>query len=343
MSGSVWGETETRYFYELTPERILDAVESAAGVRCTGRAMALNSMENRVYEIELDLDDVPKDPTGRFLIAKFYRPGRWSEAQILDEHQYLAELAELEIPVVAPLKLQDGSTLATLKGEGQGMGLYFALFPKVSGRSPDELTDDQLAQVGRLLGRMHNVGASRVAPHRLHLTPESYGMANLRHLIDARILPDEIRASYQSTVEQICQITEPWFKATTPHRIHGDCHRGNLLVGRAGMFFVDFDDMVTGPATQDLWLLIPGRDDDSQRQLEAMLEGYETMRPFNRHELRLIEPLRALRFVHFSAWIGRRFTDPAFPRAFPHFGTQKYWQEQLQDLREQLALIQDLL
>lgn len=332
---SVWGESETRYFYELTPERILDAVEKSGGVRCTGRALALNSMENRVYEIEMELDEKPRSPSDRFLIAKFYRPGRWTKEQILEEHEYLADLTELEIPVVSPRVLVDGATLHQLPDSG----LYYALFPKIGGRSPDELSNDQLAQVGRLLARLHSVGATKPAKHRLALTTESYGIANLKHLIDSRILPDDVRPAYQATVEQICQISEPWFQAATMHRIHGDCHRGNLLDGREGMFFVDFDDMVTGPAAQDMWLLIPGRDEESRQQLEAMLEGYETMRSFDRSTLRLIEPLRALRFVHFSAWIGRRWADPAFPRAFPQFGTQRYWQEQVADLRDQLAYI----
>lgn len=338
MATSVWGDSETRYFYELTPERILDAVEKSAGVRCTGRALALNSMENRVYEIELELDEKPANPSDRFLIAKFYRPGRWTKEQILDEHTYLAELAELEIPVVAPRALANGSTLDQLPDAG----LFYAVFPKIGGRSPDELTSDQLAQVGRLLARLHSVGAARPARHRLALTTESYGLANLQHLIDARILPDDIRPAYQATVEQICALSKPWFDAAAVHRIHGDCHRGNLLIGREGMFFVDFDDMVTGPAVQDMWLLIPGRDDESRQQLEAMLEGYETMRDFDRSTLRLIEPLRALRFIHFSAWIGRRWADPAFPRAFPQFGTPRYWQEQLADLRDQLDIISSL-
>jgi Ser/Thr protein kinase RdoA (MazF antagonist) len=342
MSQSVWGDTETQFFYDLTPGRILDAVESSTGLRCTGRALALNSMENRVYEIELDLDERPKNPSERFLIAKFYRPGRWTRDQILEEHQYLAELAELEIPVVAPRPFIDGSTLHQLPDGG----LYYALFPKIGGRSPDELSESEIAQVGRLLGRMHNVGAAKPAQHRLKLTPETYGTANLQHLLAAGIVPRDVEKEYAQVIQDIVQLTSPWFQATTSHRIHGDCHRGNLLMGRTSadgngtLFFVDFDDMVTGPAVQDLWLLIPSRDEQSVRLLNAMLEGYESMRSFDWSTLRLMEALRALRFIHFSAWIGRRWQDPAFPRAFPEFNSPRYWREQLTDLREQWELLQ---
>ena len=334
---SVWGDANTRYFYELTPERILGAVETSTGLRCTGRALALNSMENRVYDIEIELDDedAPRNAPGRFLIAKFYRPGRWSQAQILDEHAFLHELQESEIPVVAPRPFLDGQTLHKL----HDADLWYAVFPKIGGRSPDELNDEQLAQAGRLLARIHNVGASQPARHRLVLSPQTYGLANLRHLVDAKILPSNLVHAYSSVVERICELSEPWFQATTRHRLHGDCHLGNLL-GREQLFFVDFDDMVTGPSVQDLWLLIPGRDRYAQRQLQVMLEAYETMRAFDRSSLRLIEPLRALRFIHFSAWIGRRWQDPAFPRAFPHFGMPRYWEGQLHDLKEQLFLIE---
>ena len=336
-SKSVWGDETTSFFYELTPDRILDAVESSTGLRCTGRAMALNSMENRVYEIEIELDEKPMNPSDRFLIAKFYRPGRWSREQILDEHTFLAELAEHEIPVVAPRAFLDGDTLHTMKEAA----IYYAVFPKLGGRSPDELNDEQLAQVGRLLARLHGVGAARRAAHRLVLSPETYGIANLKHLVDSKTIPAEVLPAYKQTVEAICELTSPWFQDATKQRIHGDCHFGNLITGREQMFFVDFDDMVMGPPAQDVWLLIPGRDDYSTRQLNTLLDGYESMRPFDRSTLRLIEPLRALRFIHFSAWIGRRWKDPAFPRAFPQFGTARYWQEQLADLRDQLSLISE--
>lgn len=336
MSVSAWGDADTKFFYELTPDRILDAVEASTGKRCTGRAMALNSMENRVYEIEIELDDKPVNPSDRFVIAKFYRPGRWTRAQILEEHQFLFDLAEDEIPVVAPLKFLDDDTLHPFK---DAPSIQYSVFPKIGGRSPDELNDDQLQRAGRLLARLHNVGASRQADHRIALTPATYGLGNLRFMLDKGIIPPEIKAAYQTTVEAICALCDPWFADVPQMRIHGDCHLGNLIFGRDGLFFVDFDDMVRGPAVQDVWLMLPGRDEWAQGQLRTLLEAYETMRPFNHADLRLIEPLRALRFVHFAAWIGRRWQDPAFPRAFPHFGTARYWQEQLADLREQLMLM----
>ncbi|MBM4251961.1 MAG: serine/threonine protein kinase [Deltaproteobacteria bacterium] len=332
---SAWGDAHTQYFYQLTPDRILDAVESSTGLRCTGRAMALNSMENRVYELEIELDHTPASPSERFLIAKFYRPGRWSEAQIRDEHTFLADLADLEIPVVAPRQFVDGDTLHKLKDAD----IYYAVFAKVGGRSPDELSDDQLTQVGRLLARIHNVGATKLAPHRIVLSPTTYGINNLQQLLDDKIIPQELSSAYAETVRSICAIATPWFATTAIHRIHGDCHLGNLLQGREQLFFVDFDDMVMGPAVQDIWLLIPGRDSYAKRQLSILLDGYCSMRDFDHQSLRLIEALRALRFVHFSAWIGRRWQDPAFPRAFPQFGTPSYWQGQLRDLREQLDLL----
>ncbi len=332
---SVWGNSETEFFLALTPEKILDSIEKSTGLRCTGRVLALNSMENRVYEVEIELDQPPQNPSERFLICKFYRPGRWSFETILDEHKFLLELHEAEIPVVAPLKFLDGKTLHSLSE----CALYYTTFPKCAGRSPDELNDEQLAQVGRLMARMHGVGALHSAPHRMTLNPTTYGLDNLRYLIDTNSIPLHIASTYQSTVESICAKAEVLWKTCKTQRIHGDCHFGNLIAGREGYSFVDFDDMINGPPVQDVWLVIPGRDQESRMQLEMLIEGYEMMRPFDRATLKLIEPLRALRFVHFSAWIARRWQDGAFPKAFPSFGTESYWRIQLADLQEQLSLI----
>lgn len=367
MTSSLWGDDETKFFFELTPERILDAVEASTGWRCTGRVMALNSMENRVYDVEIDRDhdnhnDHGPNGTPKAVIAKFYRPGRWSEAQILDEHRFLLELQEHEVPVIAPLTLRDGQTLHRLISSDQNTainpepgthlvaepGLKYAIFPKIQGRSPDELDNDHLAQIGRLLARIHNVGAARSAHHRLVLCPATYGLNNLEFLLSKKIIPADYEQEYRDLVRRICEKTSPWFADAPRIRLHGDCHLGNLMVGRLGtdvvstrsLFFVDFDDMVIGPPVQDIWLLVPGRDHEAQMQRQVLLEAYDTMRPFDALSLRLIEPLRALRFVHFSAWIARRWQDPAFPRSFAHFGTTQYWLEQLADLREQWLLIQ---
>jgi Ser/Thr protein kinase RdoA (MazF antagonist) len=296
-------------------------------------------MENRVYEVEIETDEeAPADPASRFRIVKFYRPGRWSEEQILDEHQFLADLVAEEVPACAPLPFADGSTLKL----APEINIWYAVFPKVRGRAPEELNDEQLAWMGRLLARLHMVGAKRPAPHRLCITPEQYGLKNLEFLERSKSLPMEVASAYSRIVQEICRLSESHFRGIATQRIHGDCHPGNILWGSNGPFFVDFDDMVTGPCVQDLWLVVPGRDTEARIQMDILLEGYEQMRSFDRRELRLIEPLRALRYIHFSAWIARRWQDPYFQRTFTQFGTNAYWEGQLADLREQLELIQAL-
>lgn len=329
--GGAWG-AETQFFFELTPDRVLEAVE-ASGITCTGRCLTLNSFENRVYDVELESDDGPKARR----VAKFYRPGRWSREQILEEHEFLADLRASEIPAIAPLAFPDGGTLQRTRA-----GIWYALFPKVGGRAPDELTDEQLMRIGRLLARIHSVGASRAAPNRVQIGPETYALANLEFLLGENWVPVDFQRRYREVVEKICAITAGWFAEAANYRVHGDCHLGNLLWNQEGPFFLDFDDMVRGPAVQDIWLLTPGRDVDSLRQREVLLEGYGEMRAFERTTLRLIEPLRALRFVHYSAWIARRWKDPAFPQAFPEFGSHRYWADETQDLEEQLRLIGEL-
>lgn len=332
-----WGVGATKHFFNLTPEHILQAVERT-GRRCTGRCLPLNSMENRVYEVELDLDDSTKlkSPSDRFVIVKFYRPGRWSRAQIQEEHTFLADLVDADIPVIAPLETHDETVHLF-----EELDLLYCVFPKMGGRSPDELDDEQCERAGRLLARMHGIGALKDAPHRVKLNATTYGRDNLKWLIDSKTLPPEVAARYQAAVEHICVISEPWFNATKHHRIHGDCHLGNLLWGSYGPFWVDFDDMVVGPAVQDLWLMVGGRDEWAQAKMRAVLKGYDMMRSFDRSSLRLIEPLRALRFVHFAAWIGKRWEDPSFPRSFPNYGTLRWWQEQVRDLEEQLVFMRE--
>lgn len=315
----------TESFFSLTPDHILDAVESI-GHRSTGRCFALNSLENRVYEVELE--------SGEKVVGKFYRPGRWTKEAILDEHIFLQDLVDSEIPAVAPTVLSNGSTLDQTKE-----GIFFAVFPKVAGRAPDELKPDELEQIGRFLARIHNTGAQKQADHRLRLTPTTYGTNNLKFLVDGGWLPLEIKREYEETVTKIVELSEPLFEGVPVQRLHGDCHLGNLLHNQTGFFFLDFDDMVVAPTVQDLWLVTPGNDDETLRSRTALLTGYRQMRDFDQQHLALIEPLRALRFIHFSTWIAKRWKDPSFPRAFPEFNTYRYWAAELEDLKKQLRFI----
>ncbi|HUS67428.1 MAG TPA: serine/threonine protein kinase [Kofleriaceae bacterium] len=312
-------------FFNLTPERVLESVE-VGGRRATGYALALNSLENRVYEVELE------DETR--LVAKFYRPGRWSRAAILAEHAFLRELEEAEVPVAAPLDLGDGTTLRESPAEGGA--LHYAVWPKVRGRVPEELTDPQLAQLGRLVARLHTVGAARGEPDRPSLTPDSYGGASLRVLMAGSWIPDELKPRFSAATQAIVDACTTLWRDLPLIRIHGDCHLGNLLWGASGPFFVDFDDFLTGPPVQDLWLMAPGRDEDALRQRELLADAYEEMRDFDRRTLKLVEPLRALRILRYAAWIAQRWQDPAFQRTFPQFTEFAHWQREVQELEDQL-------
>ncbi|MCC6932799.1 MAG: serine/threonine protein kinase [Deltaproteobacteria bacterium] len=335
---SSWGENETKMFYDLTPDKILNAVESG-GYRCTGRCFALNSMENRVYEIEILLEDASARPGAwdSFRVAKFYRPARWTKEQITEEHEFLLRLQDCDIPVVAPLPFADGSTLKEIPESK----ILYAIFPKVGGRclAHDELDDQQLAQLGRLIARIHNVGAVTSATERILLSPATYIEANLNYLLNEHCLPPELEDTYEQTVSQLLAAIKPLYPQHNFIATHGDFHLGNILWGQNGPLVVDFDDMVRAPAIQDLWLLLNGRREENEQKLQLIINAYEQMRAFDQNTLNLIEPLRTMRLVHFSAWIARRWKDPAFSRAFPYFGTARYWQEQIADLREQLALL----
>ena len=337
---SAWGNNKTKFFYELTPDKILDAVEGA-GYKCTGRCLALNSMENRVYEVEIDLETKApkKSPWENFRIAKFYRPERWSRAQILQEHRFLQNLVEHELPVVAPIPFADGETLRTMPESP----IQYAIFPKIGGRSfaYDELTEQQLSQLGRLVARIHNVGAITDASERLRLNPATYIESNVNYLLTEHCLPVEMENNYKAIIDQLLQLINPFFQDLKIHPVHGDFHLGNILWGNDGPLVVDFDDMVRAPAIQDLWLLVAGRDAEAAQRLDGVISAYQQMRDFDYGTIRLIEPLRTMRMIHFSAWIARRWQDPAFPKAFPYFGTPKYWQDHFLDLREQLGVIQN--
>jgi Ser/Thr protein kinase RdoA (MazF antagonist) len=333
---STWGETNLDYFYKLTPDAIINAIESL-GFRPTGRCLALNSMENRVLEIEIEPTDLGQGREENFLVTKFYRPGRWSREQILEEHKFQFDLAIQEIPVITPLK-RDGVSLFETK-EGP---LYFSIYRRQGGRAADELDDDRLKMLGRYLARMHNTGQSDTAPHRPKLSVDSFGRANLDFLLKEKHIPAHFEEGYRQIGDQLFSAIDPLFQNLTNHRVHGDCHWGNLINHPdQGLFFVDFDDMVTGPAMQDIWLILPGRDDWAQEKRKILLEGYSEWRDLPPGSLKLIEPLRALRYLHFAGWLSRRWQDPSFPPAFPYFGDENYWGTLLNDLREQLGLIRE--
>ncbi len=311
----------SEFFFGLTPDAVLQAV-GAVGLAPTGHVNPLTCLENRVYDVRLEDES--------HVVVKFYRPERWSREAILAEHQFLTDLRDAEIPVCAPLAFRGGATLHCL-GE-----FFYAIWPRTGGRSPDELTDDVLPILGRLLARIHNVGAVRAAPQRPHLTAESYALEPLEFLETHAFFPPEWAHRYRVAVQQLAAIYGEWSRDVPAHRIHGDCHLGNLLHGREGWFFLDFDDFLVGPAVHDLWMLVPGRDTEGERQRALTIEAYREFRDFDASWLRLVEPLRSLRFVRYAAWLARRWQDPAFPAAFPHFGTSAYWEQETLDLEEQL-------
>ena len=317
----------TEFFYALTPERVMDAVE-VGGRRCTGRFIVLNSYENRVYQLELE--------GGRHLVGKFYRPGRWTDDALYDEHDFVDDLDELEVPVVPAVDLGDGEVLGNLEG------IRFVLFPRVGGRSVEEPNDEQLRRLGFLIARMHAVGRDGDADDRMDLTPETYGHDNVAFLLDEGLVPAKWRDAWATTANLALRAIEPLWRDVQLQRIHGDCHLGNILWRDAGPTFLDFDDMVLGPVMQDLWLLFGGNDRWGAHSREMVLAGYEQFTPFPRGQLRLVEPLRTLRFLHYTAWLARRHEDPAFVVAFPHFGTDMYWSRMVGDLREQVAIMQDI-
>jgi Ser/Thr protein kinase RdoA (MazF antagonist) len=312
-------------FFSLTPQEVLLATETT-GERTTGLCYPLGSLENRVYELELE--------GGERVVAKFYRPGRWSREAIEDEHRLLLALQELEVPVCAPRPFPDGSTLAQTAA-----GIWFTVFPRTGGRSPDELTLAEYGQLGRLLGRIHNVSASLKLPHRPALSPQTYGTDGLAAIVESGLLPDSCAPKFIDAVQRLVAVSTPLFAQVPTFVVHADCHRGNLLRGREGFFFLDFDDMAVGPAVQDMWLLLPARLADCPLEFEAMVEGYEAFRSFDIRQMQLVESLRALRYVRYAAWIARRYADPSFRRVFTDFGQEIYWQRLQNDLYEQLALL----
>ncbi len=323
----------THPYDALTPDVVLDALEQV-GLAPDGRLLALNSYENRVYQVWLEDADFAN--TQSRVIVKFYRPERWSNPAILEEHGFSLALAEAEIPVIAPCILA-GETLHT------HAGFRFAVFPRAAGRAPEFEQRETLEWMGRFLGRIHTCGAKSAFLNRISLNPETYGEAPLATIRNGGFVPESLHPAYAAVTEQAMDGVRAAFARAGNYaqiRLHGDCHAGNVLWDN-GPTFVDLDDCCTGPAIQDLWMLLSGTREEQQTQLIDVLTGYEDFYEFNPRELHLIEALRTLRLIHMSGWIAKRWTDPAFPRAFPWFGSERYWQDRILELREQLALMSE--
>jgi Ser/Thr protein kinase RdoA (MazF antagonist) len=381
MEGSL-----SRPYSQLTPDLVLDALDAVC-LRGDGRLLQLNSYENRVFQIHLEQALRKAVPTGRIddtvprygeeitttlgpfcvnpieaefeaneqvVVAKFYRPQRWSNEQILEEHRFAAELMAEEIPACAPLALQlgdapvhgrfkaelcGGPTLAQIELD-QDTCYRFSVTPRQAGRAP-ELEDPHILEwIGRFIGRMHCVGARSLFQHRRTLSVQTLGQPAQDWLLSSDRIPPEVLPAWQNAADQALVAAQAVFDQhpdIRTLRLHGDCHVGNLLWTEAGPHFVDLDDACNGPAIQDLWMLLSSDASTAQRQTRALLQGYETFMPFDDRELALIEPLRMLRMIHHSAWLAQRWSDPAFPAGFPWFGTAAYWQQQVADLREAAA------
>jgi Ser/Thr protein kinase RdoA (MazF antagonist) len=311
-------------FSELNPSLILDAIESV-GIMVDSGLLALNSYENRVYQFIAD--------DKKRYVVKFYRPQRWSENQILEEHSFSIELAEHEIPVVAPL-IVSGKSLHSFQG------YYFAVFPSVGGRQFEVDNLDHLEWMGRFIGRIHAVAQSSNFIYRPTLSIEEYLNAPLVELAQSKLLPDYLHDAFFTIIQQVVELTKQRYTSTHNIRLHGDCHPGNIL-WRDGPTFVDLDDCRSGPAVQDLWMMLSGDRMQQSLQMSILVEAYEEFAEFDKRQLLLVEPLRAMRMVHYMAWLSKRWQDPAFPQAFPWFAEGKYWEQQILSLKEQFSTLQE--
>ena len=320
-------QEEKGAFYSLGPELVLQAVEQL-GLHCDGHQLALNSYENRVYQIGL----VDAEP----VVAKFYRPGRWSDEAISEEHAFTLELASLDIPVVAPLVIHG----ASLHHYGNHR---FSLYPRKSGRPPDLENRRHLEQLGRFVGRIHALGSAHAFEDRPTLDVHHFGDESCLFLLDHGFIPPELEAAYESLAQHLLDMVETAFTRidAVQIRLHGDGHAGNILWRDDAPIIVDFDDARMGPAVQDLWMFLAGERAEMEASLDVLLTAYTQFHDFDANELALIEPLRTLRMMHHAAWLARRWQDPAFKRAFPWFNTQRYWQEHILSLREQGGLLQE--
>lgn len=309
-------------FSHLTPDTVISAVEEALQQRCSNLCRPLNSYINRVYEVGLE--------SGGQIIAKFYRPGRWSRLALQDEMDFLDDLHRAEIPVVPPLAGPDGLLLHELGST------CFALFPKRGGRPLDEPADSDWAQLGRLIGRMHAVGRLRNPRDRMVLDPRLSTLTHLEFILSSGTLPSTCRMPYERQVRSLVEHISPLFDEVEMCRIHGDCHRGNILFRPGeGFHLLDFDDMLLGPPVQDLWMILPDHLPVAKRELNGLLEGYETFAEFDENSVCLVEPLRAMRFIHFTAWCARQKADGGFQRLAPGWGTEAFWRQEIAELERQ--------
>ncbi|MCP5182144.1 MAG: serine/threonine protein kinase [Pseudomonadales bacterium] len=314
----------TTPYASLTPDLILDALE-AAGYEPSGGLTALNSYENRVYQAQMN--------DGSFSVVKFYRPGRWTDAQIREEHDFMRELVAAELPVVAPDYHAHGAMHVHL-------GFRFAVFPRQGGHTPDIEREDDLAVIARTLARLHAIGATRPFAHREIISLRRLGTASRDFVLQGNWLPLELETAYATLTAQLLErMRDP---ADEPAiRIHGDCHLGNMLWRNDTLHLVDFDDCAMGPPIQDIWMLLSGEREDRLVQLGTIADAYDMFHPFPAESLLLVETLRTLRILHHSAWIARRWDDPAFPLAFPTFDSARYWSAHVLELREQLAALDE--
>ena len=318
--------TDKAVFDVLTPDTILTAVEAAVGLRLTGLTVPHASYINRVYELQ--------SFSGERLIAKFYRPGRWSRAAIEQEHEFVLDCAAAEIPAVAPRVLADGSTLAECEG------ILFAVFEKRSGREFEPTSLEDWTRIGQILGRVHAVGAQKAAPDRLKLHPQASTRADLEFLEQGGFVSPAYREQFRETTGRILEAITPLFAGREMIRIHGDCHRGNILE-RGELMLIDFDDMLVGPPVHDLWLLLPDHYRRCRPQMDAVLDGYEQFRDFDYAALNLIEPLRFMRIVYYLAWCARQAHDNQFRLDQPDWGSERFWEREIIDLRHQLQVIME--
>ncbi|MCK5803127.1 MAG: serine/threonine protein kinase [Lentisphaeria bacterium] len=315
-------------FQDLTPPVVLNAVEEVLSCRLAPFTHAHNSYINRVYELERD--------DGTRIIVKFYRPGRWTFEALVDEHDFVLDCFEAEIPVVPPDDLGDGVTL------GEVDGVYFAVFEKRRGREFEVIDDTGWQRLGQILGRMHVVGDEYEAEHRIVMHPRESTIRDIRQLREGGFVTGAGQNVFFDTADRILEYITPLFDDVHLQRIHGDCHCQNILERpEEGLMLIDFDDMVTGPTVQDMWMLLPGHAHECRREIHLILEGYEMFHEFDDHTLRLIEPLRAMRMLYFLAWCSRQLVDPNFTRKFPEWGTDSFWSRQANDLQQQLNLIQE--